>query len=170
MYNEIVGFIEAIKDENDNRVFPTVGYWNDQVNNQPTEIPDCYPACFIQFEEIAWRTPQDAGGYHTGVAEEQVGEPSIVIIHIVHSYLEDETVSFPLQHPINQLVYYALQKKGSALYGPLLRQAEIPPLNFGRLADWQMRFRYTLTQTGQIVDKVAVEPGTIGLNIGGPDA
>tara|TARA_R100001244_G_scaffold40790_1_gene36670 strand:+ start:7561 stop:8091 length:531 start_codon:yes stop_codon:yes gene_type:complete len=169
LHNDIVTSLKAIVDENGDRVFHTVGLWNDQIleANEGKESPFNYPACFIQFAEIPWTPRNDAGGSRTNITEEQQGGLSVIRIHICHSHLENVEDSFPLIHPKNLQVYYAIQgMPNTALYSRLNRiSGAIPETNHDRIQDWQMEFSVTMVQTGQILNKTTIEAGTLSTTI-----
>lgn len=165
MYTAVKGFIEAIQDSDGNAVFKTVHLWNSQPLNEEGEKPDCYPAVYIHFDNIPWRTDLPQGGFNTDITEQQTGDAGNMILHIVHSSLDDESIAFEEIHPLNEKVYFAVQNKSTEDYGPLIRTLEIHDVNHDRLIDWQMHFRFTLIQTGQVVDKTTVPAGTLALTV-----
>lgn len=168
IFNDIVTAVEAIVDINNVKVINTVELWNSQLENESDEKPFNYPAVFIEFAEIPWTStnqqPSTLGNVGN-VTKEQKGVDSLIIIHIAHSQLEDETISFPIIDVVNDKVYFAIQGLFvNQKYSPILRVAERQDTDHDRIIDWQMDFLTTMFQCGE-ADNTLVEivGGTITL-------
>jgi len=164
-YNAIVEKLSALTESNGRKTFNKVGLWNSQILNEPIENSFNFPAAFVHFSTINWQTLNNAGGYHTGIQEQQRANESIITIHICHKHLEDAEDSFPIIHEINQKVYFALQGQQTETYGPFLRREERQDTNHDAVIDWQMDFGAPLIQLGQEVDKTEVEADRLTLKI-----
>ncbi len=168
IFNDIVTAVKAIVDINGVRVINTVELWNSQLENESEEKPFNYPAVFIEFSEIPWTStnqqPSSTGA--TGnVTKEQKGVNALVMIHIAHSELDDETVSFPIIDAVNDTVYFAIQGLFiDQKYSPLLRTLELQDIDHGRVIDWQMGFLTTMFQCGETNDTlIKIDGGVITL-------
>jgi len=149
----------------------TLGLWNNQFSpqNDLREIPYNFPACFIEFSNIAWNTSQvqlpKHGTAATNIHKEQSGEGSTVILHIGFAPLTDEQLSFIRLDPVVDKVYYAIQMLASETYTPLLRTTEIQDTNHGRIIDWQMIFNTRMEQVGiEDRDLRKIAAGTVTLD------
>ena len=170
LFNDIVTAVEAIVDINSVKIVNTVELWNSQLENENKEKPFNYPAVFIEFAEIIWTSTNQqpsALGSQGNVTKEQKGVGTVVIIHIAHSQLEDETVGFPIIDAVNDKVYFAIQGLFvNDKYSSLLRVAERQDTDHDRVIDWQMDFLTTLFQCGQADDTlVEIVGGTVTLAI-----
>lgn len=168
IFNDIVAAIEAIVDINDVRVINTVELWNSQLENEEEEIPFNFPAVFIEFAEIPWTSTNQQPstlGAQGNVTKEQKGVNALVMIHIAHSQLENETVSFPIIDAINDTVYFAIQGLfKNEKYSPLLRTTELQDTDHDRVIDWQMGFLTTMFQCGELDSTlIKIDGGVIAL-------
>jgi len=162
IYNDIREAVEAIVDENGEKVFHHFDIWNSQPQNENVETPLNYPAVFIEFADIQWGQLQDAGGHKTDITEEQKGELSLIKLHIVHSSLQGADISFTELHPKNIQVYFAVQAiEPTEEHSRILRKSEAQDPNHDRVQDWQMDFEFTMTQTGQVLNKTTLESGSL---------
>ena len=169
MYDAVVEKLEALLDDNGQKVFRTVGFWNSQILNEDKEKGINFPACFIHFPDTPWIQKTAAGGYQAGETEEQrSGEGAIMVIHICHSLLQDAKDSFPIIQPVNERVYFALNNQKTEDYGPIIRVNDRQDDNHDRVLDWQMDFRFEVIQAGQVVNKTAVAADTIDIDVDGP--
>jgi len=168
LYNATVSKLEALLDNNGKQLFPTVGFWNNQINNESIERGINFPACYIHFPDTPWVQKTAAGGFQDPSTEEQrSGDGAVMTIHICHSLLQDAKNSFSIIQPINERVYFALNNQKSKEYGPIVRIKERQDDNHDRVLDWQMDFRFQIIQAGQSVNKTAVEADSIILNVNG---
>ena len=168
IFNDIVTQVEAIVDINSIRIINTVELWNNQIENEAEEISINYPAVYIEFGEIPWTSTNQQPstlGPQGNVTKEQKGVGALVMIHIAHSQLDDETVSFPIIDAVNDTVYFAIQGLfKNEKYSPLLRITELQDVDHGRVIDWQMGFLTTMFQCGQADDTlIKIDGGTITL-------
>ena len=170
IFNDTVTAIKGIVDVNSVRVINTVGLWNSQFETEEEEIPFNFPAVFIEFAEIPWTStnqPPSTLGPQGNVAKEQKGVGALVMLHIGHSQLDDETVSFPIIDAVNDTVYFAIQGLfKNEKYSPLLRLSEIQDVNHGRVTDLQMGFLTTMFQCGELdTTLIKIDGGTLSLTL-----
>lgn len=168
IFNDIVTAVEAIVDINSVRVINTVELWNSQLENMNTETSFNFPAVFIEFAEIPWTSTNQQPstlGPQGNVTKEQKGVGALVMIHIGHSQLDDETVSFPVIDAVNDKIYFAIQGLfKNEKYSPLLRTTEIQDVDHERVTDWQMGFLTTMFQCGEKDGTlIKIDGGTITL-------
>lgn len=165
-YNEIAGVLSVLTKDDGSLLLNHVALWNSQIENESIEHAFNYPAVFIQFTETNWRQLNKAGGFQSPIAEEQRAEENTITLHICHKHLQNETLSFPLIHEINQRVYFAVSgMPATENYGAPIRTSERQDINHDGAIDWQMDFRVTLIQTGQNVGKITVAANTLTSNI-----
>lgn len=162
-YNAIVDRLSVLTNDQGMPLFVRIGIWNEQIENEKEEHAFNYPAVFVQFASLPWRTKQNAGGFQSPTQEEQQSDEAIITIHICHRYLQNETLSFPLIHPINQQVYFALQGQNTEDFGPMLRVDERQDTDHDGAIDWQMDFKVPMVQLGQSVDKKEMAADSITL-------
>ena len=168
IFNDIVTAVEAIVDINSVRVINTVELWNSQLENMNKETSFNFQAVFIEFAEIHWTSTNQQPstlGPQGNVTKEQKGVGALVMIHIGHSQLDDETVSFPVIDAVNDKIYFAIQGLfKNEKYSPLLRTTEIQDVDHERVTDWQMGFLTTMFQCGELDDAlIKIDGGTITL-------
>ena len=168
IFNDIVTAVEAIVDINGIKVINTVELWNSQLENEEDEISFNFPAVFIEFAEIPWTSTNQQPstlGTQGNVTKEQKGEGALVMIHISHSELDDETISFPVIDAVNDKIYFAIQGLfKNEKYSPLLRITELQDVDHERVIDWQMGFLTTMFQCGELDDTlIKIDGGTITL-------
>ena len=146
------------------------GLWNNQFDNENAETAFNYPCVFIEYAAIEWpETRQQSGatGNSQLISKEQLSGDVVITLHIGHSKLNDETLSFPEIDEINQKVYFAIQGLQGEFFNPLLRSAERQDTNHGRIIDWQMDFATQLSQCGEIdtTKKLVPQPIDVDVNL-----
>lgn len=157
----------------------TVRLWNGQPDSDENERVYEYPAVFIEFQAIDWKTDNSAGNFEvTGnMTQQQTAENATITLHCCFWDLRDETDSFSATDDIVTLIYIAMQQlckesNTDGYFTGLNRIAERMDVNHNNVLDWQMDFvccmheqPYTIEDL-ELIEAEAVAPDvTIVLDI-----
>jgi hypothetical protein len=133
----------------------TFGVFNNQFENEPNEIPFRYPAIFIEFQELTYRS-------------ETFGSQKIdleFILHVGFTQLRENLSYFDTI----QNVGVALHGFAGSYFSEITRLRAIPDNNHGNVIVWQITFRTTLTDETTFVPNQLIEintPRTVGVSKG----
>lgn len=109
----------------------TFGVFNNQFENEPTEIPFRYPAIFIEFQELTYRS-------------ETYGTQKIDLeftLHVGFTQLRENLSYFDTI----QNVGVALHGFAGSYFSEITRLRAIPDNNHGNVIVWAITFRTVLT-------------------------
>ena len=150
LYNALKAKLLAIKDDQDPAVtiVKTCGHWNNQFDRINEEIQFIFPAVFIEFSNLEWKTNMGVDQVnHTRQGEANCD----VTLHIGLTNLKDEVDSFPEDLAIIDSIYDQInefQDTVSNQFTPLKRTTETDDTNKSNLRHWTVTFNTTLHEKG----------------------
>lgn len=139
-------------------VVKTFKLFNNQYNNETTELPFLYPSAFLEFASVPYITRLD------GV---QVAEGSILRLHIGFESLKDNDLNVL---DTLEAIFLALQdqRHPEGAFGTLRRVNEAQDVDHDRVQVWLMEFETTICDdsAAHIKDLVKVEtPRTVEITV-----
>lgn len=138
-YSDLITRLTAeVRDEQGALLFKHSALWNNQPDNEKTEKPHRYPALFIEFSDIVYRSE------NYGVQKIDLG----FNVHCVFSQLVEDLDLLDLVSSVGVALHgYKLDYCSN-----IVRTAEIQDIDRDRLTDWVIGFRTVIT-----VDTTAIQ-------------
>lgn len=150
LYNAVKARLLAIKDDEEVPVsiVKTSGHWNNQFDRVNEEIQFVFPAVYIEFSSLDWKT--DVGvdqKNHT----QQARANCDITLHIGIENIKDETDSFPEDLAIIDSIYDQLngyEDTSTNQFTPLKRTTETDDNNKNNIRHWTITFNTMLSEKG----------------------
>ena len=168
LYNALKAKLLAIKDDQTvpETIVKTSGHWNSQFDLIEQEIPFKFPAVFIEFSNLEWKTDV---GIDQKNATQQARANCDVTLHIGTLSIKDENDSFPEDLAIIDSIYDQIngfQDTVSNQFTPLKRTTETDDTNKDNLRHWTITFNTTLHEKGYSGSQTdATEGGLVEIKI-----
>lgn len=165
LYNAIKTKVLAMVDGSSNKIIKTFEHWNNQFDRITEEKQFLFPAVFIEFASIEWKTDVNVSNKtHT----QQARGVCNLTIHIGVENKSDEEDSFPVDIAIIDSVYDQLNGLQGVQFTPLKRISESDDVNHDNILHWQVNYETEIHEKGYDENKTDVTEGgetTIGISI-----
>jgi hypothetical protein len=142
--------------------------WNNQINQELNEIPFEFPAVFMEFTEMSWKTgiePERTTQYNKQMSEDNW----IVSFHICFENYEAETSSFEINDPKMDIIIEALQLLPIDQFATnLIRINEVQDTEHGNVIHWIVSFATAVQETfanDTVTDATSGDPTKLSLII-----
>ena len=150
LYNALKAKLLAIKDDQavPETIVKTSGHWNNQFDLIEKEIPFKFPAVFIEFSNLDWKTDV---GIDQKNATQQARADCNITLHIGTWNIKDESDSFPEDLAIIDSIYDQIngfQDTTSNQFTPLKRTNEGDDTNKSNIRHWTVTFNTALQEKG----------------------
>lgn len=163
LYNAIKTEVQAMLDGSSNTIVKTFGHWNNQFDRINEEKQFLFPAVFIEFSSIEWKT--DVNVDNKNHSQQARGDCNITL-HIGIENKSDEDDSFPVDIAVIDSIYDQLNGLQGVQFTPLKRTSESDDINHNNIRHWQVSYNTTLHEKGYDGDKTdAAGETTIGISI-----
>lgn len=156
LYNAIKTKVLAMTDSGSNKIVNTFGHWNNQFDRINEEKQFLFPAVYLEFSSISWKTDVKVDNKnHT----QQARGVCNLTIHVGVENKKDEDDSFPLDIAIIDSIYDQLNGLQGVQFTPLKRISESDDTNHNNIRHWLVVYETEIHEKGFTDTKIDVTEG-----------